>query len=74
MALKVFVDFDGTVTEADVGSAFFLRFGGDVCAALVEEYRGGEDHCSENASVVRSLAIGRPESPGARRIPGVTVH
>lgn len=42
MPLKVFVDFDGTITHQDVGDAFFLAFGGPVCAKIVEEYREGK--------------------------------
>jgi 2-hydroxy-3-keto-5-methylthiopentenyl-1-phosphate phosphatase len=42
MALKLFVDFDGTVTTQDVGNAFFRRFGGPVCDRLVSEYRDGK--------------------------------
>lgn len=42
MPLKVFVDFDGTITQQDVGDAFFLRFGGPVCSTIVEEYRQGK--------------------------------
>jgi 2-hydroxy-3-keto-5-methylthiopentenyl-1-phosphate phosphatase len=42
MAVKLFLDFDGTVTATDVGNAFFHRFGGDRCLELVEAYRGGQ--------------------------------
>ncbi len=42
MALKVFVDFDGTITRNDVGNRFFRTFGGPVCDTLVEEYHRGE--------------------------------
>ena len=42
MALKVFVDFDGTITKQDVGNAFFREFGGPVCDAIVEEYKAGK--------------------------------
>ncbi len=41
MKLKVFVDFDGTITTEDVGNAFFAGFGGPKCAGLVREYREG---------------------------------
>lgn len=41
MALKLFVDFDGTVTTTDVGDAFFLEFGGAECTRIVQEYRRG---------------------------------
>lgn len=39
MTLKIFVDFDGTITRRDVGNAFFTHFGGEQCAGLVAEYR-----------------------------------
>jgi len=42
MALKIFVDFDGTITRNDVGNEFFLRFGGSVCEGLVAQYHRGE--------------------------------
>jgi 2,3-diketo-5-methylthio-1-phosphopentane phosphatase len=41
MALKIFVDFDGTITKRDVGNAFFREFGGPLCDAIVDEYKGG---------------------------------
>jgi 2-hydroxy-3-keto-5-methylthiopentenyl-1-phosphate phosphatase len=47
MTLKVFVDFDGTITEGDVGNSFFLRFGGELCNALVQEYREGKITAAE---------------------------
>ncbi|MEO8168751.1 MAG: MtnX-like HAD-IB family phosphatase [bacterium] len=39
MPLKIFVDFDGTITRQDVGNAFFVEFGGKVCSEFVEDYR-----------------------------------
>jgi 2-hydroxy-3-keto-5-methylthiopentenyl-1-phosphate phosphatase len=47
MPLKVFVDFDGTITQQDVGDAFFLRFGGPVCASIVGDYREGKISAAE---------------------------
>ncbi|HUI64449.1 MAG TPA: MtnX-like HAD-IB family phosphatase [Bacteroidota bacterium] len=41
-ALKVFADFDGTITRADVGDAFYRTFGGPICDELVEQYRREE--------------------------------
>ncbi len=41
MAVRVYVDFDGTITKEDVGNAFFLRFGGEGCSTTVREYREG---------------------------------
>jgi 2-hydroxy-3-keto-5-methylthiopentenyl-1-phosphate phosphatase len=40
--IRLFLDFDGTVTTADVGDQFFLRFGGGSFASLNERYRAGE--------------------------------
>src|SRR5258706_7657716 len=39
--MKIFVDFDGTVTKQDVGDVMFERFGGTQCLAAVAEYRAG---------------------------------
>ncbi|HXX65472.1 MAG TPA: MtnX-like HAD-IB family phosphatase [Bacteroidota bacterium] len=41
-ALKVFADFDGTITRADVGDTFYRTFGGVICDELVERYRREE--------------------------------
>ncbi len=41
MPLKIFVDFDGTITRQDVGNAFFVKFGGGVCSKYVAEYKAG---------------------------------
>jgi 2,3-diketo-5-methylthio-1-phosphopentane phosphatase len=40
--LKLFLDFDGTITRQDVGNAFFRTFGGSICDDLVGAYRAGE--------------------------------
>ncbi|MBX2990473.1 MAG: MtnX-like HAD-IB family phosphatase [Bacteroidetes bacterium] len=37
--LKIFVDFDGTITRHDVGNAFFREFGGEKCSGYVAEYK-----------------------------------
>ncbi|MBI5474778.1 MAG: MtnX-like HAD-IB family phosphatase [Ignavibacteriae bacterium] len=39
MALKIFVDFDGTITQQDVGNLFFRTFGGASCDEAVGAYR-----------------------------------
>ncbi len=39
MALKIFVDFDGTITQQDVGNAFFRKFGGVECDEHVAAYK-----------------------------------
>ncbi len=36
--LKIFIDFDGTITACDVGDAMFEHFGGRVCAGIIDEY------------------------------------
>jgi len=41
MALKLFVDFDGTITRQDVGNVFFRSFGGAACDAMVRRYHDG---------------------------------
>lgn len=41
MTVRVFVDFDGTVTQGDVGNAFFRKFGGERCDEYVRSYRNG---------------------------------
>ena len=46
-ALKLFVDFDGTITKRDVGNAFFREFGGVICDEYVARYRSGEISAAE---------------------------
>ena len=47
MTVRLFVDFDGTVTQEDVGNAFFRMFGGEQCDASVDSYRSGALSASE---------------------------
>ena len=42
MPLRLFVDFDGTITRGDVGNIFFRTFGGTACDELVRRFRAGE--------------------------------
>ncbi len=42
MSLRLFVDFDGTITRGDVGNMFFRAFGGAACDELVRRFRAGE--------------------------------
>ena len=42
MALRLFVDFDGTITRRDVGNIFFRSFGGAACDELVRRYHDEE--------------------------------
>lgn len=37
--IKIFIDFDGTITRQDVGDALFVRFGGKKCLDYINEYR-----------------------------------
>jgi 2,3-diketo-5-methylthio-1-phosphopentane phosphatase len=38
MAVKIFVDFDGTITTHDVGNMLFREFGGAACDGVIAEY------------------------------------
>ncbi|TAK56294.1 MAG: 2-hydroxy-3-keto-5-methylthiopentenyl-1-phosphate phosphatase [Bacteroidetes bacterium] len=38
LVLKFFIDFDGTITTQDVGDALFIKFGGEQCRDIVQEY------------------------------------
>jgi 2,3-diketo-5-methylthio-1-phosphopentane phosphatase len=40
--VRLFIDFDGTITRDDVGNLFFRTFGGPECDGLVRRYRNGE--------------------------------
>lgn len=37
--IKVFIDFDNTITLGDVGDGLFEKFGGEVCSQFDREYR-----------------------------------
>ena len=39
--IRIFTDFDGTITLQDVGDAMFERFGGPQCKECINEYREG---------------------------------
>lgn len=39
--IKIFTDFDGTITLQDVGDAMFETFGGQACKEAVRQYREG---------------------------------
>jgi len=39
--IKIFIDFDGTITKGDVGDLFFERFGGKAATQVVQDYRSG---------------------------------
>ncbi len=48
MALKIFVDFDGTITRRDVGDAFFLTFGGPGYIDTLRECESGAISAQES--------------------------
>lgn len=39
--VKIFIDFDGTITAQDVGDAMFLTFGGPTATGYIADYRSG---------------------------------
>lgn len=39
--IKIFIDFDGTITKGDLGDNLFYYFGGPVCTKIIEDYRSG---------------------------------
>ena len=48
ISLKVFVDFDGTITKEDVGNAFFRKYAGrDRYDAILVEYKAGRISAQE---------------------------
>lgn len=65
MALRVFVDFDGTITRQDVGNALFRTFGGPACDRLVEQYRG---------ELLSARACFRGEAAAMGRFPMEALH
>lgn len=66
MALKTFIDFDGTITTEDTGDAFFLRFGSPECSRIVQEYREGRISAREcfrrEAAEIRSLPLAEADA------------
>ena len=66
MSLRLFVDFDGTITRGDVGNLFFRTFGGERCDALVRRFRGGEIGAQEcfngEAAAMGSVAMAALEA------------
>jgi 2,3-diketo-5-methylthio-1-phosphopentane phosphatase len=63
MSLRLFVDFDGTITRGDVGNLFFRTFGGTACDELVRRFRAGEISARE-CFLGEARAMGRV-APGA---------
>ena len=62
MPLRLFVDFDGTITRTDVGNLFYRTFGGSACDELVRRFRAGEINA-------RDCFLGEAQAMG-RVIPG----
>jgi 2,3-diketo-5-methylthio-1-phosphopentane phosphatase len=61
MGLKIYVDFDGTVTLNDVGDHLFSELGGRRCELLVQDYLEGKIGA-------RECFIGECEASGAVRM------
>ncbi|HEX7574345.1 MAG TPA: MtnX-like HAD-IB family phosphatase [Bacteroidota bacterium] len=61
MSLRLFVDFDGTITRGDVGNIFFRTFGGSACDELVGRFRAGEITARE-CFLGEAKAMGRVSS------------
>ena len=61
--VRLFIDFDGTITRDDVGNLFFRTFGGPACDELVRRYRAGE--LSAAATFREEAAAVGPLDPGA---------
>ncbi|MBI5476544.1 MAG: MtnX-like HAD-IB family phosphatase [Ignavibacteriales bacterium] len=40
--IKIFIDFDGTITKKDVGDSMFIEFGGEASRNFIQQYRSGE--------------------------------
>lgn len=72
MALKTFIDFDGTITTEDVGDAFFLRFGGPACTDHVRDYREGRISAREcftrEAAEIRALPLDEADAFACSRV------
>ena len=47
LSLKIFADFDGTITVNDVGDALFERFGGVGCREIIQLYQEGQISAAE---------------------------
>jgi len=76
--IRVFCDFDGTMTVEDVGNRLFHTFAGDAGATIVEEYRAGRINAKDclrrecaalgplRAETIREFADRFPLDPFAR--------
>lgn len=42
MMIRIFIDFDGTITKEDVGNNLFEKFGGEICKLTVNDFRNGK--------------------------------
>lgn len=36
--IRIFIDFDGTITKQDVGDSMFLKFGGEICKDILDKF------------------------------------
>ena len=58
MNLKLFIDFDGTISQSDVGDVMFRELGGERCGELVLNYLDGRISA-------RECLVGECEAAGA---------
>jgi len=47
VGLRIFVDFDGTISRVDVGDHLFQELGGETCTRLVQDYLAGKINARE---------------------------
>jgi 2-hydroxy-3-keto-5-methylthiopentenyl-1-phosphate phosphatase len=65
MAVKIFVDFDGTITTRDVGNTLFRQFGGEACDAMIAEY---------HQEKISAQELFRREAAAAGGVPQADLH
>jgi 2-hydroxy-3-keto-5-methylthiopentenyl-1-phosphate phosphatase len=63
MAIKIFVDFDGTITTRDVGNAMFHRLGGDLTRDAIDRYH--REDISARECFLREAALSGTFPPAA---------
>lgn len=64
MKLKVYIDFDGTISQDDVGDLMFRELGGERCELLVRDYLQGKIGA-------RECFLGECEAVGTARLENV---
>ncbi len=61
MSLKIFIDFDGTISRNDVSDEMFRELGGERCEVLIQEYLDGKISA-------RKCYLGECEAAGGVRL------